>query len=255
MPKAERIERTKPKALPWQDCRIGITGANGALGRELTRKLQAKGAFVIGLTHKKPPESNLEISKGPNKWIEWSCGKEDELNIALEGLDVLILNHGINPKGVQTTKALNEAIEVNALSTWKIMNNFESISYKHLDSLRPRELWINTSEAEIQPALSPGYEISKRLIGQLVSIRWNNLTKEERELLKIRKLILGPFKSDLNPLGIMSAELVASQIIRQAELKFNLIIVTPNPITYFLMPVTEFFRGIYSRIMRPNEKA
>ena len=40
---------------------------------------------------------------------------------------------------------------------------------------KARELWVNTSEAEIQPAASPAYELSKRLIGQLVSLRGANL--------------------------------------------------------------------------------
>ena len=109
---------------------------------------------------------------------------------------------------------------------------------------------MNTSEAEIQPALSPTYELSKRLIGQLVSLRWNNLTTDQRKAIRIRKLVLGPFRSELNPIGLMSADFVAGQVIRQANLGLNLIIVTPNPLTYLLMPLTELGRMIYSQLLR-----
>ncbi len=47
----------------------------------------------------------------------------------------------------------------------------------------------------------------------------------------------------------MSADLVASQIVQQADLGLNLIIVTPNPLTYLLMPLTELGRMIYSRLL------
>ena len=62
----------------------------------------------------------------------------------------------------------------------------------------------------------------------------------------IKKLILGPFQSKLNPQGILSPEFVAQKIIEKAEKENYLIIVTPNPITYLLMPFIEFARIIYS---------
>ena len=63
---------------------------------------------------------------------------------------------------------MEQALEVNALSTWKLLCICEQLARR---GLGPQDVWINTSEAEVQPAVSPGYEISKRLIGQLVSIR------------------------------------------------------------------------------------
>ena len=107
---------------------------------------------------------------------------------------------------------------------------------------------MNTSEAEIQPALSPAYELSKRLIGQLVSLRWSAPASERVELPKLRKLVLGPFHSDLNPIGVMSADFVAGQILWQAEIGLPLIIVTPNPATLLVMPLVELGRLIYNRI-------
>ena len=111
------------------------------------------------------------------------------------------------------------------------------------------ELWVNTSEAEIQIALSPVYEITKRLIGELVSLKKSNLSKEKSEDFTIRKLVLGPFKSSLNPIGIMNSDFVAQKLINIAERNRYLIIVTPNPLTYLLMPITECIRITYSKLI------
>ena len=232
----------------WKGCRIGITGANGSLGKALTKRFIDKGAFVIGLTHR-PITNATKTTKGSQEWISWQCGQENAIEETLKTLDILVLNHGINPQGQQSSKALNEAIEVNALSCWRLMTLFENIAKEQTYPNCTREIWVNTSEAEIQPALSPGYEISKKLIGELVSIRWNNLKKEERARLQIRKLVLGPFLSELNPLGIMSADFVAKQIINQVELGLKLIIITPNPITYIMMPLNEILRTVYSKLI------
>ena len=72
---------------------IGITGASGALGKELTKLFRQKGYKVIGFTHS---NNNYEINlESPNKWIKWECGKESSLKKQLEKIDILILNHGI----------------------------------------------------------------------------------------------------------------------------------------------------------------
>ena len=167
-------------------------------------------------------------------------------------LDVLVLNHGINPKGGQSLEDVNRALEINALSSWRLLQRFEEISRCEVRDT-PREIWINTSEAEIQPAVSPVYEISKRLLGELVSLRGATRPAAERQHLVIRKLVLGPFRSDLNPIGIMNANWVANQVLNQASWGLRLIIVTPNPLTYLLMPITELGRRMYSRILsRPD---
>jgi hypothetical protein len=170
----------------------------------------------------------------------------------LAQLDVLVLNHGINPKGGQSIDDVNRALEINALSSWRLMQRYEDISRRNVRE-KPMEIWVNTSEAEIQPAVSPVYEISKRLLGQLVSLRGATRDPNERNQLIIRKLVLGPFRSDLNPIGIMDANWVAHQVLRQAGWGLKLIIVTPNPLTYLLMPITELGRRAYSKILnRPG---
>ena len=72
---------------------IGITGASGTLGKELTKLFRQKGHKVIGFTHS---ETNYEINlESPNEWIIWKCGKEASLKQQLEKIDILILNHAI----------------------------------------------------------------------------------------------------------------------------------------------------------------
>jgi monoglucosyldiacylglycerol epimerase len=105
------------------------------------------------------------------------------------------------------------------------------------------ELWINTSEAEVNPAFSPLYELSKRAIGDLITLRRLDAP------CVIRKLILGPFKSQLNPVGIMSPHWVAWAIVALAKRDFRNAIVTINPVTYLLLPIKEFWQSLYFRLL------
>ncbi|MGC6483090.1 MAG: SDR family oxidoreductase [Synechococcus sp.] len=237
---------------PWEGRRIGITGIRGTLGQALCRQLRKQGAVVVGLSHGPRPQSD-DPATAPQEWAQWRCDHEHELDPVLHTLDVLVLNHGINPGGDQRSETLSKALRINALSSWQLLNRFETIATASTRQGRRRELWVNTSEAEIQPALSPGYELSKRLIGQLVSLRWSNRSVEERERMHLRKLVLGPFKSELNPIGLMSADWVAQQVLFQAQMNLTLIIVTPNPLTFVVMPFSELGRTIYNRLFnRPD---
>ena len=105
---------------------------------------------------------------------------------------------------------------------------------------------MNTSEADIQAAVSPLYEISKRLQGQLFSLRSLELAGPH---LRLRRLVLGPFHSGLNPIGLMSAEFVAREVLRQARWNCGLVIVTPNPLTYLLMPIATASRWAYFQLV------
>ena len=237
----------------FQGLRIAITGANGSLGKSLIEELKNKGAYIVGLTHSK--ENNISSNeRDPNEWISWSCGEESLLSKRLSDIDILILNHGFNPKGLIDSNGINKAIEINSLSHWRLIQIFEdlALNYNHNDGEKnnSKEIWVNTSEAEVQIAFSPVYEITKRLIGELVSLKKSKLLMEKRNSFFIKKLILGPFKSKLNPLGIMSSEFVARKIIQKAENDSYLIIVTPNPITYLLMPFAESIRIFYSRFIK-----
>tara|TARA_B100000989_G_scaffold16647_1_gene11032 strand:- start:54 stop:767 length:714 start_codon:yes stop_codon:yes gene_type:complete len=224
---------------------IGITGASGSLGKELTKIFRGKGFKVIGFTHSK---KNYEInSNSPNEWIEWECGKEFLLREHLKKIDILILNHGIYDVSIKNSSYEN-SIEINALSKFKLLNLFESIAITN-NSTKAKEIWINTSEAELLPALNPSYEISKSLIGQLVSFKKNLLDKNTKKKLKIKKIILGPFRSELNPIGIMNPKFVSHSIFNFANLNIFLIIVSPNPLSYILFPIKELFYFIYCKFL------
>ena len=235
----------------FKGLKIAITGANGSLGRFLIEELKRKGAYVVGLTHNKK-NSVQSFESTPNEWISWSCGKEELLASRLANIDILILNHGFNPKGMIDSTEINKAIEINSLSHWRLIELFENISNsnKNLNKYNSNEIWVNTSEAEIQIAFSPVYEITKRLIGELVSLKKSKLLIEKRSDFKIKKLILGPFKSKLNPQGILSPEFVAKKIIQKAEKNNYLIIVSPNPLIYLLMPIIESIRILYPKFIK-----
>ena len=69
---------------------IGITGASGALGKELTKLFRQQGHKVIGFTHSK---NNSKINlESPNKWIKWECGKESTLKKHLKNLDLSLIH-------------------------------------------------------------------------------------------------------------------------------------------------------------------
>ena len=224
---------------------IGITGASGTLGKELTKLFRQKGYKVIGFTHSK---NNYEINlESPNEWIKWECGKESKLKKHLKKLDILILNHGVYNLSRENTNYEN-SIEINALSKFKFLSLFEDIA-RNNESLIKKEIWINTSEAEILPALNPSYEISKSLIGQLVSFKKNLHDKNTKKKLIIKKIILGPFKSELNPIGIMSPKIVSKRIYDLANSKNYLIIISPNPLSYLIFPLREFLNLLYCQII------
>ncbi|MDA1245971.1 MAG: SDR family NAD(P)-dependent oxidoreductase [Cyanobacteria bacterium] len=239
----------------FDSCKVAITGASGSLGRALLQALAQQGASLVALTSSREPLL-LQDSAGtaiPLEQVCWQCGQEPELRQLLERVDILVLNHGINQQQLRSASAMSLALEVNALSSWRLLELFAEVVQQNPRPQRPKpEVWINTSEAEIQPALSPLYELSKRLLGSLVSLRSLDLAGA-RGPLRIRRLVLGPFRSRLNPIGVMGPKFVANQVIAQARLGIGLIIVTPNPLTYVLMPLNTLARWGYFKLMtRPS---
>ena len=224
---------------------IGITGARGALGKSLTKKFKSEGYKVIGFSHSQFSKSQGESE--PDEWVKWECGKEHLLENDLKKIDILILNHGIYQSSINNSNYQN-SLEINALSKLKLLNIFEKIALNNKDD-KKKEIWINTSEAEILPAINPSYEISKLLIGQLITFKNNFLTKKQKKKFTIRKIILGPFKSKLNPIGIMPPEFVASLIFFLSKFNSFLIIISPNPLTYIVFPIKEFYFFIYCKFL------
>ena len=238
----------------FDGCRIAVTGASGSLGRALLQELAQQGASLVALTSSSEPLLLLDPAGTaiPLEQVCWQCGQEQELRGLLERVDILVLNHGINPLQLRSRSATALALEVNALSSWRLLELFGSLAAADASPAGdasprpPRELWMNTSEAEIQAAVSPLYEISKRLQGQLLSLRSLDLAGPQ---LRIRRLVLGPFRSALNPIGLMSANFVAREVLRQVRWNCGLVIVTPNPLTYLLMPITTASRWIYFQLV------
>ena len=226
---------------------VAVTGASGTLGQALLRAWHRRGARLIALTSSERP---LELHDGEGRLIplqqqSWQVGAEADLAPVLADVDVLVLNHGVNVHGRRDLAATELSLEVNALSSWRLLELFTQIAAERPQTARRPEVWVNSSEAEIEPAVSPLYEISKRLMGQLLSLRALDLNRHAR----IRRLVLGPFRSGLNPVGLMGADFVAGQILLQAQLGINLIIVTPNPLVYVLMPLTTLGRWLYYRLL------
>ena len=226
---------------------VAITGASGSLGTALLRRLHQHGASLVALTSTAAPLEVLDAQANPIplQQVRWSCGQEEQLREVLQGCDLLVINHGVNCHGDRSPAAVHRSLEVNALSSIRLLELFAELAGADGPQRPQRELWVNTSEAEIQLAVSPLYEISKRLQGQLLSLRSLDLAGPR---LRIRRLVLGPFRSALNPIGVMDADCVAREVLRQVGWNCGLVIVTPNPLTYVLMPLAALSRWLYFRL-------
>ena len=236
------VDKLMGTALSLKGKTIAITGASGTLGRSLLATLQERGAKVIALTSTEQSVSvNIKGESLPVKTITWQVGNESDLAEILETVDILILNHGINVHGERTADAIALSYEVNTFSSWRLMELFFN-TVRTNEDIAKKEVWVNTSEAEVSPAFSPLYELTKRALGDLITMRRLDAP------CVVRKLILGPFKSNLNPIGVMSGEWVAQQIVNLAVRDVRNIIVTINPLTFVMFPIKEFFVGLYFKL-------
>jgi monoglucosyldiacylglycerol epimerase len=236
------VDQLMGTALSLKGKTVAVTGASGTLGQALLATLQERGAKVMALTSR---EQSVSLTvKGENipvKTITWRVGQESDLAPILETVDILILNHGINVHGERTADAITKSYEINTFSSWRLMELFFS-TVRTNQEMATKEVWVNTSEAEASPAFSPLYELSKRALGDLVTLRRLDAP------CVVRKLILGPFKSNLNPIGVMSADWVAKQIVNLAVRDVRNIIVTINPLTFLAFPLKQFFVGLYFKL-------
>jgi len=241
------IDKLMGTALSLKGKTVAVTGASGTLGRQLLTHLHQAGAKVIALTS---GTETLTISiNGENlaiPTINWQISQESNLAELLEKVDILVINHGINVQENRTKEAIINSYEINTFSAHRLIELFLT-TVRTNEDIAKKEIWVNTSEAEVIPAISPLYELSKRALGDLVTLRRLDAP------CMIRKLILGPFKSSLNPIGIMSADWVAQQIVKQAKSGNRNIIVTINPLTLIIFPIKEFFVSLYFQIFsRPS---
>jgi monoglucosyldiacylglycerol epimerase len=229
------VDRIIGTSLALKGKVVAVTGASGTLGQALIEELSNQGAKVIALTTNPDRAFKNEVTV-----IPWQLGAESELLSHLQDVDILIVNHGLNVHQDRSPAAINQSYEVNTFSTLRLTQLFFNTVTKSSHTAT-KEIWVNTSEAEVNPAFSPLYELSKRALGDLITLR-----RLDAPCI-VRKLVLGPFKSQLNPAGIMSARWIAWAIIALAKRDFRDIIVTINPITYLIFPIKEFYQSCYFR--------
>ncbi len=233
-------------ALAIKGKKIAVTGASGSLGKALLQELHQQGAKVTALTSGDRP---IEILAN-GEWVavptrQWAVGQEEALADVLDTIDILIINHGLNVHEKRDSMAIAQSYEVNAFSGWRLLEAFLQTVKTNKD-IATKEVWVNTSEAESNPAFSPLYELSKRTLGDLVTLRRLDAP------CVIRKLILGPFKSNLNPIGILKPPYVAKEIVNAARRDRRNIIVTINPLTWLTFPLKEFFVSTYFKLFTRN---
>lgn len=241
------VDKIMGTALSLKGKKIAVTGASGSLGKALLKQLYFKGAKVTALTSKNQ-DLFLEIEQQnlPIPTINWEVGKESELANIFEKIDILIINHGVNVHSKRDEKSIIDSYQINSFSSLKLVELFLK-TVKTNEDIVKKEIWVNTSEAEVNPSFSPLYELSKRTLGDLVTL------KRIDAPCVIRKLILGPFKSNLNPIGVMSAEWVAKQIVNLAVRDFRDIIVTINPLTYVAFPIKELIVSTYLKLFTKSQ--
>ncbi|KKZ14555.1 MAG: hypothetical protein TQ37_00730 [Candidatus Synechococcus spongiarum 15L] len=228
---------------PWAR-RVAVTGAGGALGSALRKGLQRRGATVIGVSRRPAPEDDGLIQG----WLVWDGQVDAGLEALLLDVDILVINHGVNPLGRRDATAIAETLQANLVSAQALIDLFLRQTRQLPDQRRiHRELWVNTSEAEVGPAFSPVYEVSKRSLGTLLTLQSLDAP------CTVRRLVLGPFRSGLNPYGPMSAGFVAERILDLVAWDLRLIIVSFNPCTYILAPLAGVTGALYGRLCtRPS---
>lgn len=239
------LDKLMGTALSLKGKTVAVTGASGGLGQALIAGLQRVGATPIALTSGSRPLPPALIESGV-KVLHWQVGEEEAIAADLQRVDILLLNHGVNVLRDRSPAAIEQSYEVNTFSQWRLLELFlQTVTDNR--AIARKEVWVNTSEAEVNPAFSPLYELSKRAIGELVTLRRLDSP------IVLRKLILGPFRSSLNPYGVMSANWVARQVIALAQRDVRNIIVTINPLTYLLFPIKEASTSWYYRLFsRPS---
>lgn len=237
------VDKFMGTAVSLKGKTVAVTGASGTMGRALLQELERQKARPVALT----TSSEAIFAEGVACW-QWRPGAEANLREALKKVDILVINHGLNVHSDRTPEAIHRSLEANAISGCRLMEVFFS-TVETSPQRANKEVWVNTSEAEVSPAFSPLYEVSKRLMGDLVSLRRIDAP------CVVRKVILGPFKSNLNPVGVMSADWVAWAVVALAKRNVRNIIVTINPLTYLFFPLKELGQGIYFRLFSRSRQS
>ncbi|MEM8610668.1 MAG: bifunctional sterol desaturase/short chain dehydrogenase [Cyanobacteria bacterium P01_H01_bin.105] len=229
------VDRLSGTALSLKGKKVAVTGASGTLGQELLKQLTLAGAYVVALTSSSMKTMYIEVN-GQHQAVDtvsWSVGQENALVDLLKSVDVLVLNHGVNIRQCTATAA-QQMLEVNILSTYRLLEHFLATVQTPFDAVR-KEAWVVTSDAEVVSAKSPLYEMSKQMLGKLVT----SMRIDAPCIL--RKIVVGDFQSAMSPQGRLSAAWVAKQIVKAAQCDIRNIVVSPwRPWVYVLYPIHEW---------------
>ncbi|MDZ4877660.1 MAG: Monoglucosyldiacylglycerol epimerase [Chroococcidiopsis cubana SAG 39.79] len=236
------VDKLLGTAVSLQGKTVAVTGASGALGQALLKHLIEAGARVIALTSSQTEPITLEVAGKllALETISWQIGREQDLSEVLERADILVLNHGVNVHKQRTQQAAIESFEVNTWSSYRLLELFLS-TVRTSEEIAKKEAWVVTSEAEVAPAQSPLYELSKRSLGDLVTLRRLDAP------CTIRKILLGGFRSKMSPTATLSADWVAKQTISAVKRDIRNVIVSYRFWIYIVHPVREFLVSSYFR--------
>lgn len=210
------------------------------MGQSLLKHLIEANAHVIALTSSQIEPITLEVAGKllALETISWQVGREQDLSKVLERTDVLVLNHGINVHHERTEQAVMKSFEVNTWSSYRLLELF-LLTVRTSEEIAKKEAWVVTSEAEVAPAQSPLYELSKRALSDLVTLR-----RLDAPCI-VRKVLLGGFRSKMSPTATLSDDWVAKQIINAVKRDIRNVIISYRPWIYIVHPVREFLVSSY----------
>lgn len=236
------VDKLLGTAVSLQGKTVAVTGASGALGQALLKDLIEAGAQVIALTSSQTEPISLEVAGKllTLKTVFWQVGREQDLSEVLERVDVLVLNHGINIHHQRTAPAVMESFEVNTWSSLRLLELF-LLTVRTSKDVATKEAWVVTSEAEVAPAHSPVYELSKRCLGDLITLRRLDAP------CVIRKVVLAGFRSNMSPTASLSANWVAKQIVNAVKRDIRNVIISYRIWIYIVYPLREFLVSSYFR--------
>ena len=97
--------KSSRESKPWHSQRVGITGGARQPGPGVGERVSGGRRRSDRADPSAPP---TEAIPAIDRWVSWTCGREMDLEAHLLELDVLVLNHGVNPQGDQSAAALSE---------------------------------------------------------------------------------------------------------------------------------------------------
>lgn len=191
-----------------------VTGASGAYGEALVRRLEKLGAQVRVLKH----------------GVDFAPGEPERAREALEWADVLVLAHGA--KSVDCYNA-------NHRTFVELIELFRDIGR---DRLTPPEVWALGSEAEFHGDF--GQEGLRDYVGSKRAFAAHALEYYRSPDLIYRHIVPSAFTSQMGP-GLLSAEAMVSYTLFFVRRGFRYI-----PVTYTTLAYWNFFRFRFQKPAR-----